>query len=670
MKRTKILRSFLSVIPLLGMGFLLNAHTHVDATAHAEIKRAYENFDFSEQKEVSIDEKLAVSIVSSNTTPTSHSFEVTFKAGGEGYSTSTRNFVVASTDPEFYEYIDKLNAMELEDREALIKKIEEGEETAPLFDGYITKINGGGSTDGEVIIPQTFTRNGLFNCDIKEIYIAAVEDWSGIQSITIPKSVDLVYEYSFDNAPEGIVFNLEHDSQVPQGWDPNWLPAGCTANINYDYQSLPDRSKNGRQSTQAIAIDTENLNYILGYYPTDTSKELPLIMEYELNEQPGVKKYFEFKNQSSSTNYNSVGELSESFISLNCDILLGKNESVNKDTLVIRNIYPAIKEDNAFVPDVNGSTGYYISPLKSYKNEYKLDEFITYSFDKVSNFCGYFTVGMNIDIVQPTVYQKLNKSYYNNNLANIEAGKTEIRYRISRLSSWTFDIAYKVGDTVVNEIIPVSTPIQSTKLNKINNNNIVFLINQNMLPDDFDVKNIVGFQINGLAITVDLYIAKTNSIIARSNATTRFSNVVVYDGDTGNGFFDVDLMLIIVAISYIVGYAAIATGLYLYLKNKFKNDEFRRIKTGNYVKKATIGLVGLGIVIFEFIFIALRFNTLSNAIVVFNPVDAFIIGFGIASVLCIGYFIKELITTIKAEKQRRTTIKLQLDKDVDDDGTN
>ena len=136
-----------------------------------------------------------------------------------------------------------------------------------------------------------------------------------------------------------------------------------------------------------------------------------------------------------------------------------------------------------------------------------------------------------------------------------------------------------------------------------------------------------------------------------------------------DNLFDIDLTLIIFAVSYIVVYCGIAIGLYFYLKNKFKNDEFRRIKTKKYIQKAGLGLAGLGIVLYAVLFVILRLTAFANSVVVFNPIDPFIIGFGIAAILAIGYFIRSLIITIKAEKQRRTTIKLQLDKDVDDDGT-
>ena len=93
------------------------------------------------------------------------------------------------------------------------------------------------------------------------------------------------------------------------------------------------------------------------------------------------------------------------------------------------------------------------------------------------------------------------------------------------------------------------------------------------------------------------------------------------------------------------------------------------MNTSRYLASSSLGLFGLGIVLYALIFIILRFTALANTIVVYNPVDAFIIIFGIASILVIGYFIKNMVARIKAEKQRRISIKLNLDKDAFNDGT-
>ena len=671
--RTKtILRSFLSVIPLIGMGFLFNSHTPC-VNAQSEIKRAQSNDDFSTQLEVSADEELSVSVLSSTVTPTSHTFQVSFKTGGTGYQSRTKSFTVASNDGEFYTYINSINEMDVDDREALVQKIENGEETAPEFTGYITRIEKG-TTDGNIIIPKVFTRNGLFNCNIEALDVAsAISNWDNISSITIPNTVKTVSSLTFEGAPSGVVFNIQSPDLVPDGWDDDWLPQGAILNTNYDYDDLiSKRDSTATQSGNPVSFGDPSKNYIIGYYPTNGEGAKPLIMEYELVEQPGVKYYQEFTKTSTNANYDSVGEQiigRTNSISVNID--LEEGQTVNTESLVIYNIYPAVKDsNNNYVPDVTNSTGFYVNPVLMFKKQYNINQFISYEFKEVSSFAGYIGVAMNIDLVSPTIYSSLNPTYYKNNLANIEKGVTQIRYRLTALNSCSFKVTYQTDSGLVSDIVPISTPVSYHKLEKQTGNNVVFLVKTSALGEQFDVKNLVSFEMVNFFITVDLFLPENNAIIARSNVTTRFGTVLILPPNSSSiNLFDIDLTLIIFAVSYIVVYCGIAIGLYFYLKNKFKNDEFRRIKTKKYIQKAGLGLAGLGIVLYAVLFVILRLTAFANSVVVFNPIDPFIIGFGIAAILAIGYFIRSLIITIKAEKQRRTTIKLQLDKDVDDDGT-
>ena len=134
--------------------------------------------------------------------------------------------------------------------------------------------------------------------------------------------------------------------------------------------------------------------------------------------------------------------------------------------------------------------------------------------------------------------------------------------------------------------------------------------------------------------------------------------------------FDVNIFLIILAVSYILLFAAGTVGLYFYLKNKYKNDEFRRMKIKPFIIKAVLFLLGSMVVVFDIVFIVLRGTALNNAIVVFNPVDAYIIILSVLSVVIIGYFVKYLVGVVKTNRERRRIIKLKLNEDVEDDGTN
>lgn len=68
-------------------------------------------------------------------------------------------------------------------------------------------------------------------------------------------------------------------------------------------------------------------------------------------------------------------------------------------------------------------------------------------------------------------------------------------------------------------------------------------------------------------------------------------------------------------------------------------------------------------------FTAVRVNLISNSLPIFNPADAFICAFAIASLLLVGYFIKYFYVLFKAKYERRRNEKLKMNNNVIDDGT-
>ena len=161
----------------------------------------------------------------------------------------------------------------------------------------------------------------------------------------------------------------------------------------------------------------------------------------------------------------------------------------------------------------------------------------------------------------------------------------------------------------------------------------------------------------------------SKSTIARSNVITRFGFLEVMPYSDNASLFDVNIFLIILAVSYILLFAAGTVGLYFYLKNKYKNDEFRRMRPKAYVKSAVLGYIGLVLILAAINFIVLRIGFFNSTIPTYNPIDAFVIIFSIAAAISLGLFIKNFASAIKLAKKRREILRLKLDKDVVDDGT-
>ena len=66
----------------------------------------------------------------------------------------------------------------------------------------------------------------------------------------------------------------------------------------------------------------------------------------------------------------------------------------------------------------------------------------------------------------------------------------------------------------------------------------------------------------------------------------------------------------------------------------------------------------------------MRTTGFNNSIVVFNPTDPFVIILSIFGAIALGYFIVTVIKMVKTELHRREIVRLKLNEDKDDDGTN
>jgi NADH:ubiquinone oxidoreductase subunit 5 (subunit L)/multisubunit Na+/H+ antiporter MnhA subunit len=133
--------------------------------------------------------------------------------------------------------------------------------------------------------------------------------------------------------------------------------------------------------------------------------------------------------------------------------------------------------------------------------------------------------------------------------------------------------------------------------------------------------------------------------------------------------YDIFMFVLIFELVALAAYAIGAIVLFFVLREKYKNDEFRRMKPKAYVKTAVLGYVGLLIISITVLFIIFRAGLFSNAVAVHNPIDVFIVVPGVISIVIIGYFIKFIVGKFKSNKQRRQAKKLKLNEDAVDDGT-
>ena len=161
------------------------------------------------------------------------------------------------------------------------------------------------------------------------------------------------------------------------------------------------------------------------------------------------------------------------------------------------------------------------------------------------------------------------------------------------------------------------------------------------------------------------------SVLAKSQAAYRFGSITVVnlEGKQKLNVFNWNIFLVIFLVAYLAAFTAGAFALYKVKKEKYKNDEFRRVNDKKYIKSSIMYGAGFLVIAYAIIFIIMRAGGFANTIVSFNPTDPLLIAFAIAGLIIGGYFIVLAIKAIKTERERQRAIRLRLNEDVDDDGT-
>ena len=91
------------------------------------------------------------------------------------------------------------------------------------------------------------------------------------------------------------------------------------------------------------------------------------------------------------------------------------------------------------------------------------------------------------------------------------------------------------------------------------------------------------------------------------------------------------------------------------------NKRFLLNSLKNFIGFALVAAAGL--------FIYCRWGLLRTTVVVFNPLDAFVVIFAVGGAIFLGFTIKNLVVSFKNARKRKEAARLKLDEDVADDGT-
>lgn len=261
------------------------------------------------------------------------------------------------------------------------------------------------------------------------------------------------------------------------------------------------------------------------------------------------------------------------------------------------------------------------------------------------------------------------RSKIETNLPSILSGEIKFRYTLANLNTASLIVSYMRGSDIITKELPIKSPSPVIELNQDSNNVVSFLINNASL-ESIPTENIVAVGISGVTINVHLYNTSSHAVVQNTQYLNIFGNIEVYPNtNTRLSCFNANIYLLLFFLVLTVVYVLLTVILFFYKKNKYKNDEFRRMRPKAYFKSAALGFVGLLLITASINFIVLRFGVFNSTVPTYNPIDAFVIGFTIFAAIALGLFIKNFVSAIKLMKHRHEIARLHLDKDVVDDGT-
>lgn len=698
----KTVSRFLLLGLTLGCGFFaLNQNKHNATPIYAEennsseTQKSYTKEDFDGEEEVSFEE-LEVNLIQSNVTETSQSLNFAFKSKTIiGYSNGSSDFILNINDPAFPGDGNEIpEEYERRDEESKL----------PIFDGEIFYILNGYRTGDEVFIPSTLEMEDTFIVNVTTIashcvtkdgkeYNNGENSWYDIfgelkyHKIHIPSTITTINPHAFTDVPDEIEITYE-GSSLPEGFAEDWTDYDLSKIVYNTYGKESNKKQKVGQKRDDIGGEGGVSNFCLGCQQDGKryigeQYDRPLVIEYDVvkKSDPNVliKKVYDALPLSNSNGsaYDSVGRISDTSYSRLLGYKLGNDETIDDKSIVFHNIMKFSEGVN-----IDTDTRYYAKPLIKYSEKLDMSKLVTVKASSNSTFAGYSKFSLTIDknlshtsekYPEPhSLYLDVMPDLYEQNKSKIQSGLTTIRYSLYNLYLSSYHFVYKGNNGELKDVvIPISSVVSYQTLDNEKNNVVSIMIKNSDVAPDFSADKVQTFELMNITIQMDLLTTSdsgSQSKLGKSEINYKFAYITVRD-DGQFSVFNWNLFLIFFVVGYVALYVAGSFALYKYKKEKYKNDEFRRVNDKKYLKSAILYGAGFLVIVLAIIFIFMRAVGFANTIVVFNPTDPLLIIFAIAGMIIGGYFIVLAIKSIKTEQERRRAIRLRLNEDVEDDGT-
>ena len=377
--------------------------------------------------------------------------------------------------------------------------------------------------------------------------------------------------------------------------------------------------------------------------------------------------------------YDGLGAIGNTDFTTFCDVPLNPGEELLDEDFSIINIFLGVKNEDGRYSVYKDESGnlehlYTICEFQTTYRNRNLEDFIAFNYVGASTFNGYTSINVNVtNNLEEDYYSKLTASInrvYNQQERDIRNGIAYIRTRINLSNVTKYYVYYE------DQAEPLIFDSIETYFNVTNNGTLEILL------EGVDIDKIVDFEIKAFYVYCDIFSSETNGSVRSSSIGLRFSSsdVGMQDLIASNGEVlkdktlnpykvDLDLAMGLSVAGFVILYEAISIFTFFYLKNKNKDDEFKRMIPKQYFKTNTMGLLTLGILLVTIEAIAFRVSLMKNTLPIFNSLDIIIVIGGVASIILVGYFIRYFAIQFKNMRDAKRNEKLKLNKNTMDDGT-
>ena len=583
-----------------------------------------------------------------------------------------------------------------------------------------------------LVIPRGVQVTTRYIFDTKTINTGAMgsnEETGNVQygyifGVFIPNTVTTIEADAFKNVPSTVTMYCESASK-PAGWDSNWTDA---ANIVWGVDVQSDEGFNLFKETFSSDVSTKDdiekevllrrstlteevptgYSYSLGFKstvnfkrvdPLDPTKlvdvsetyDKPLTVEYTLtnkdgSEVAGTPVVLDITN--ADRGFDGVGFVVGSIeTNLTFTIPVAKGQTVDSASLVFKNIFTIgrardakrIGEGGVIEDDLGAPLTPYVdlgeyslTPSNTVTTIISLADLTEFSVKPFSTFAGFTQVNFEMSNKAAFALGKYNPAYADYR-AQIARGEYYVRFRFVGLFDSHLEIKLK-GDATPHRVL-LDTPTQYDYLivgTKAKGNPVGFLFKNTDVCANFDPNQIESIKFLNMCLRAEVVKNDPNASKAVVYTQATFAVVDMFNVAT-DGASPVTNLLVVLAIvagAYVVLFAAGSVGLYFYLKNKYKNDEFRRMNTKKYIGKAIKNFFEFFVVTLAITFIVFRTAILNSRVVMYNPLDPYVIVFSVVALIFIGLTIKDVVVATKQSLENKKKRKLHIGDDKVEDGTN